>query len=138
MEQILHDTVNAFLQLLKESRSAMEHSFPYIEQSKEYIANNIFKKISLKDVASAVGLNASYLSRIFSEHAGMSLSHYILEEKVKISCNLLKYSGKSVGVIAEYIGLEPQSYYTKVFKKIIGQTPAQYRKEHLDKKFVKK
>lgn len=66
----------------------------------------------------------------------MTLTDYILREKIQISCNLLKYSDRSIAVVAAYINLSPQSYFTKVFKRVTGETPAQYRRTHTDKSFI--
>ncbi len=96
--------------------------------------------VSLQELSGAeneVGVHPAYLSRLFSEQTGVGILHYILQEKIRISCNLLKYSGKPIAVIAEYVNLSPQSYFSKVFKKMMDQTPAQYRKEHPNKNFWK-
>jgi len=42
----------------------------------------------------------------------------------------LEYSDKSISMIAEYLNMAPQSNYTRVFKKVMDISPAQYRKEH--------
>lgn len=59
-----------------------------------------------------------------------------MQEKIRISCNLLKYSNRSIAIIAEYMNLSPQSYFTRVFKKVTGETPARYRRTHVDKNFL--
>ena len=100
---------------------------PYIESVKNYIAKNIFKRIKLEDIANAIGVNPSYLSRVFSKEVGMTIFEYIKRKKIERSCNLLKYSDKSVAEIADYIALTPQSYFTKVFKQCMGTSPSAYR-----------
>ena len=126
-----------FISMVREHRESGKGESVYIVQSKDYIAKHIFEKISLKEIADEVGVHPAYLSRLFSEQTGVGILHYILQEKIRISCNLLKYSGKPIAVIAEYVNLSPQSYFSKVFKKMMDQTPAQYRKEHPNKNFWK-
>lgn len=118
----------------KKEREGGEYSL-YIEKAKTYIARHIFQKIKLEDIAEDLSLNPAYLSRIFSKGTGMPLTEYILREKVQISCNLLRYSDRSILEISEYLNLMPQSYFTKVFKKYTGMTPARYRKEKSDAQF---
>lgn len=108
----------------------------YIEQSKEYIAKHIYEKLSLQTIAEAVGIHPAYLSSMFSKYENMTIMEYALKEKIEVSCNLLKYSNRSIAIIAEYMNLSPQSYFTKVFKKVTGETPAQYRKNHIPKEFL--
>ena len=100
---------------------------PYIEAVKNYVAHNIFKRIRLEDIANTIGVNPSYLSRVFSKEVGMTIFEYIKRKKIERSCNLLKYSDKSVAEIADYIALIPQSYFTKVFKECMGMSPTEYR-----------
>lgn len=135
MELILQNSVKRFIRAVKEHRAAGGEESHYVSQSKDYVANHIFEKISLPEIAEHVGVHPAYLSRVFTGETGIGISQYILQEKIRISCNLLKYSGRPIATIAEYVGLSPQSYYSKVFKKVMNQTPAQYRKEHRNKKF---
>lgn len=125
-----------FGRLGREAKKKSETYSRYVEQSRDYIAGHIYEKLSLQQIAENVGVHPAYLSRIFSEQTGMTMTDYIMKEKIHISCNLLKYSNRSIAVIAEYINLSPQSYFTKVFKRVTGETPAQYRRTHEDKNFM--
>lgn len=125
-----------FGRLGREAKAKSEKHSSYVEQSRDYIARHIYEKLSLKQIAGKVGVHSVYLSRIFSGEMGMTLTNYILTEKIHISCNLLKYSNRPIAVIAEYINLSPQSYFTRVFKRVTGETPAQYRRMHTDKNFI--
>ena len=108
----------------------------YIEKSKTYIAKHIHGKIYLKEIGDELGINPSYLSRIFSQKEGTTLSEYILKEKVKVACNLLKYSDETVARIAEYMSFYSQSYFTLVFKKQMGITPLQFRLQNKFDEFM--
>ncbi|MCR5415319.1 MAG: AraC family transcriptional regulator [Pseudobutyrivibrio sp.] len=120
-------------QILLEAKNS--DSSPYIEKTKNFIARNVFKTLKLKDIAKSVGLNASYLSRIFSKEVGTTVFDYIKKEKIKRSCNLLRYSDKGIAEIADYISMAPQSYYTKVFKQYMSITPSEYRRTYRDENF---
>lgn len=137
IERIGRNCIWQFIHMAREYRETDKGESNYIVQSKDYIAKHILEKISLQDIADEVGVHPAYLSRLFSEQTGVGILHYTLQEKIRISCNLLKYSGKPIAVIAEYVNLAPQSYFSKVFKKVMDQTPAQYRRDHLNKNFWK-
>lgn len=136
MEEVFKQAVTRFIELNRQNLKNKKNHSVYVEQSREYIAKHIYEKISVTEIASNVGLHPTYLSKIFSEEMGMSIMKYIMNEKINISCNLLKYSDRSISTVAEYINLAPQSYFTKVFKNVMGQTPAKYRKTHFDVNFI--
>lgn len=112
-------------------RKAKEHhSIDIVEQCKEYIARSRTKKFSLKELAKELEKNPSYLSRVFSEWEGRTLQEYALSLRLEAGANLLKYSDKSVGEIAEYLNFSSQSYFGEYFKRQFGQTPAEYRRKN--------
>ncbi|MCD8068467.1 MAG: AraC family transcriptional regulator, partial [Lachnospiraceae bacterium] len=100
------------------------------ERVLNYIARNIYRKITIQDVADYVGLAPNYLCRLFSKEMGISLYQYIQREKITISCNLLRYTDRSISDIATYMGFQTQSNFTAVFRKWQNMTPTQYREEN--------
>lgn len=137
MKQIREYGGSLFVQEIKKAQKEMTDNV-YIEKIKNYVAKHIFEKIRLDDIAKHVGLNSNYISGLFARKTGQPLSRYILRKKVELSCNLLKYSDSSIAVIAEYMGITPQSYFTKVFREITGTTPARYRQENTLDDFTQK
>lgn len=136
MDKILDRTFREFIRRCREAKEKSQNLSFYVKQSQEYIARHIFDKLSLQEIAGEIGLHPVYLSRIFASQTGITLMEYVMQEKIRISCNLLKYSNRPIAIIAEYINLSPQSYFTRIFKKVMGETPAQYRKTHMDKNFI--
>lgn len=108
-----------------------------LEQCKNYISRNIFRRIYLNEMAEYVGMNSSYLSRFFSEKEGIPLQQYIQREKVRTACNLLKYSDRSVADIAQYMGFQSQSSFSRVFKRWQAVTPLEYRDQNFQDQFTK-
>lgn len=101
-----------------------------VEQAKTFISANIFRKITLPDVASYTELSESYLCTLFNKQVGISIYQYIQREKINIACNLLSQTTRSVSDIAQYMGFASQSNFTSVFLKWQGMTPSEYRKQH--------
>ena len=98
-----------------------------MEQSKDYIFKHLHEKIRIQDIAEYLHLNANYLSELFRQCENVTLTDFILQEKVKLTRNLLSYSPYSYIEIATYLGFSSQSHLGKVFKKYTGMTLRQYR-----------
>lgn len=106
-----------------------QKSSNYIEQCKDYISKRYKEKIYLEEVASALGLSSTYLSRLFSKECGMQFQEYINWFRVERAANLLVYSEESMAHIAEYVNFPTQSYFGKMFKKYKNMTPGEYRNQ---------
>lgn len=119
----------AFTKLVKKA-NRHEYENPYVEDCKQYIANNIFKKISLDDVAAALNIRSTYLARLFSQAEHMSIGQYIRKEKIRLAKNMLKYSDRTILQISNYLSFQSQSYFGKTFKNETGMTPEAYRKKY--------
>lgn len=100
---------------------------PRVDQCKDYIFRHLHEKIRIQDIAHELFLNANYLSEIFRQHEGITITDFILREKVNLTKNLLSYSPYSYSEIAAYLGFSSQSHLGKVFKKHTGMTLKQYR-----------
>lgn len=93
----------------------------------EYTYAHIKERITIEDLAAHTGLSASYLSRLFKEEVGISVSDYIREKKVEKAQNLLKFCDYSLIEIANYLSFSSQSHFIQIFKKLVGMTPKKYR-----------
>lgn len=101
--------------------------YPFIDACKDYIARNLRKPFKIQDISQQIGVNNSYLSKIFSKTEGMTISQYIAKERCSHAANLLKYSDYDISEIAEYFCFSSQSHFGVQFKKIYGMTPKEYR-----------
>lgn len=99
----------------------------HITKAIELIYKQRTKKLTVTDIAKQLGMNRSYLSKLFIEETGSSISSFIRTEKLKAASNMLKFSDYSYSDIAEYFGFSGQSHFIKCFKKEFGMTPKQYR-----------
>lgn len=96
----------------------------------EYIYDNLHIRITVSQLASHIGLDPSYLSRLFKKEVGITISEYIRLQKVETAKNMLAYSGYGAAQIASILAFPSQSYFSGIFKKVTGRTPLQYRKAH--------
>ncbi|MFW6270230.1 MAG: PocR ligand-binding domain-containing protein [Bacillota bacterium] len=98
-----------------------------IFKAMNYIRENYDQDISLDEVASEVGLNSSYFSKLFKEEMGISYSDYLNQVRIEASKKLLNEDIALVEV-AQNVGFNDQSYFSKVFKKYEGISPGKWRK----------
>lgn len=98
-----------------------------ILKSIDYIRSNYMKKLTLDEVAAKVYLSPSYFSKIFKEEMNMNFNTYLNHIRIEMSRKLLSDPSISMVDVSSLVGFEDQSYFSKVFKKITGQTPKRYR-----------
>jgi two-component system, response regulator YesN len=101
-----------------------------IAKVKEYINRNLQNDISRDDIASFVFLNPDYLTRIFKKSTGLSLTEYVVEQRIKRSMSLLIFSDMQISEIAQKVGYDNFAYFSNKFKKITDFTPSDYRKKY--------
>lgn len=104
--------------------------YAYVEQCKDYIAQNLRKPFKVGDIAPVIGVNRTYLAKKFMEVEGITVQQYIMKERCEHAANLLKYSDYSIPIIAEYFCFSSQSHFGIQFKKYYHMTPNQYRNQN--------
>ena len=100
-----------------------------IVRAQQYIIDNISRPISLDEVAKNAFISPSYLSSLFKKVTKVSLVDYINIMKVKRAKALMNEGERKIFSIAESLGYENIYYFSKVFKKVTGETPSQYLKK---------
>jgi two-component system response regulator YesN len=98
-----------------------------VQKIKEYIANHLHVEFSREDLAVYVFFNPAYISRLFRKETGLSLSDYILQERMKKASELLLETDQTVSHIASNLGYGNFSYFARMFKRVYGATPQEYR-----------
>ncbi|MGI5976634.1 MAG: PocR ligand-binding domain-containing protein [Candidatus Limivicinus sp.] len=100
---------------------------PYIRKALRYMSDNYSEHLELNQVADYVNLSPSYFSSLFRSTVGMSFSEQLCRIRVEESKKLLLLNKYSLADIAAAMGFPDQSYYSKVFKRIVGITPSKFR-----------
>lgn len=101
----------------------------YIYSVLRFVEENYMKDITGKDIADNAGLSLDYLSKQFKSVMAMTPAEYVRKFRVAKSMDLLKTTDMSVAEIAEVVGFSDISLYSRVFKQVIGVSPAAFRKE---------
>ena len=93
----------------------------------QYISNHVNQPISVDEIAKALNMERSTLSKKFKRELGFNISTFIMRRKLEEAKSLLTYSDKTISEISEYLCFSSQAYFQNVFKKKYGMTPREYR-----------
>ncbi len=125
LEEWLLVYYSGLLKLLKQRRAAGPYS-RHVSQAIHYILERYPSSINLEQAAGAIGLNPSYLSRIFKEETRTTFTEYLNRVRIDASCKLLESGQYSVKQISNLAGFSSPNYFFKVFKELTGLTPQAY------------
>ena len=93
------------------------------------IESDLAGDLSLKTLAEAQGINASYLSSLFKKETGKTVTDYVNEKRLQQAARLLATTRLQVQTVALHCGIQDVNYFSKMFKKHLGKTPKAYRSE---------
>lgn len=112
-----------------EPQASRENSLEYdrIKKILSYIEDNYQNKITLNDIAGHIHLCESECTRLFKRHMNTTLFAFLQEYRIERSLEFLQ-SGEPVSTVALNTGFSDPNYYSKVFAKIKGCSPREYRK----------
>lgn len=99
-----------------------------ISITRNYILQNLDRKITLQKMAQHCNLSVSHLSMLFKKETSYSPMQYVTMLRVRKACTLLTLSAHKINYIAKIVGFEDAYYFTRVFAKTMGQSPSKYRK----------
>lgn len=123
-----------FERLLSERKGCTEEGIGNVQgkigQAQRFIRRNYTQPISLRDVSRQIFLSPKYFSRLFKEKAGRSFNDYKMELKIEMAKELLKKGSHTISQIAYHTGYQNPESFMKMFKKVTGSTPSQYRRRN--------
>ena len=110
----------------KESRSAKE----IVAEVEELIHSNISNdEFMVSDIADKMFLNKDYVNRVFKKEKGLSISQYLIQERMNLAALLLEDGKADVNQVAQKAGYNNYPYFSSSFKRYFGCSPSQYQKE---------
>jgi AraC-like DNA-binding protein len=95
---------------------------------KEFLDANYEDRITLDMLAERFYINKFYLTRIFKEQFGESVTEYLLQVRITQAKRRLRFTDKSIEEIAHECGMNDANYFSRVFKKVEGVTPGNFRR----------
>ncbi|NNV07600.1 response regulator [Geobacillus sp. MMMUD3] len=116
-------------QMAEESRLS-----PVVRRAKQYIQKHFSQsELTLESVAQFLNVSPVYLSRMIKQELGISFVHLLTKLRMTKAVELLLSTELSIHEIAEQVGYDTQHYFSTAFKKVMGVSPNQYRKMHVQR-----
>ena len=102
---------------------------PMITRAKEFIKTNQGEDISLGDVAKAVNTSTFYFCKMFKKATGLNFTDYLSRIRIEKAKNLLLNPNLRISEIAYEVGFQSLTHFNRVFRKLAGQSPTEYRQK---------
>ncbi|MGI2297862.1 response regulator [Paenibacillus sp. GXUN7292] len=119
----LLDQVNDFMSVVNKNKRS-----PAITEVCQYVEQNYMGNVSLQEAASIVHLNKTYLSGLFKKEMGVNFNDYLTQIRLDKARELIVTNQCNIGELAEKVGYTNSSHFTKVFKKTMGMSPLEFKK----------
>jgi AraC-like DNA-binding protein len=100
---------------------------PVIAKARAFIAEHQTEALTLGQVAKAVNVSSYYFCKMFKKIAGINFTEYVARARIEKSKNLLLNPNLRISEVAFEVGFQSLTHFNRVFKKILGQSPTQYR-----------
>lgn len=104
-----------------------------VRRCNSYIDQHLYEPLSTRRIAEALQISTSYLSHIYRQETGETISATIREKKINKAKMLLQYSTLSLNSIGEKLGYCSQSHFTNAFRKKTSLTPREFRSKYLQR-----
>lgn len=124
-----------FAKLVEDEKKRRMYS-GYIEGCRDFIHKNYRQKLYIGDIADALGISESHLSRLFKKETGITIQEYILRFRIEGAENLLKYSEASLSEISDYLCFHSQSHFGRIFKQYKNMSPRTFREKYKQREFI--
>ena len=98
-----------------------------IKYLKEYVENNYIYDISMQEAAEEMGYSDAYFSKLFKQYFNQNFTAYLTEYRIKKAKELLSNTNHSIKDISRMVGYTDSNYFAKIFKRLVGEIPSQYR-----------
>lgn len=99
-----------------------------VRGAQEYIREHLTEELNLKLVADKVGISTAYLSTLFKQYLGCGFVDYLNKTRIEYACNYMQDGEMKIYEIAYMAGFHDEKYFSRVFKKVTGQSPSEYRR----------
>lgn len=121
----MSDMFRDYCQLVR--RHATKNYSPPVQKALLYIEANLTENLTLRTLAETLNVSSSYLSNLFRKEVGKTLTDYINRRRVRHAMHLLKTTKLQVQTVAQHCGIMDVQYFSKIFKRVAGMTPKEYR-----------
>jgi two-component system response regulator YesN len=106
-----------------------------IENIKNYIAENLLYDFSMSNLSAVFNYNEKYLGRLFKKQTGLFLPDYVNERRIERAKDSLNKGEYSITQVSLKIRIDNVPYFNRLFKKMVGIIPSEYRKNQISSAF---
>ena len=103
---------------------------PLVQKAREYIAINKNGPLSLRVVAKASGADRFHLCKVFKKSTGLTLTDYVVRVRVEDARTQLLNPSRRVSEVAYDVGFQSLTQFNRMFKRVFGQSPTEFRDHH--------
>ena len=134
-EIMLQSLILRLVHILNQTAVRFEKSTPksnnhkIIEQTLEYIKQNLTAELTLEGLANAASFNPTYFHKLFKSSTGRTLHEYVEDQRIRKAIHLLISTNMTLTQIAYECGFSSQSYFSYAFKRRMGRSPRDYAKK---------
>jgi len=128
IQKLVYEMVKVYCQLV--NKYSVKDYSPTVQKVIVMIESNLASDLTLSELANTLNINASYLSTVFKKETGKTITGYVNEKRIELAQELLKTTNLQVQTIAQYCGIIDVHYFTRLFKKLTGVSPKQFREEN--------
>lgn len=101
---------------------------PLVSAIKDYIISRCEENIKIDEICRAFGYSRSFLSHLFNEHTGTSLTAFAINKKIERAKELLRDDNLNITQISFKLSFDNPQYFARVFKKVCGMTPTEWKR----------
>jgi YesN/AraC family two-component response regulator len=121
------ETIAALNRALFGTDALPQQTSALVKRAVAFLHHNYSRPLSRWEVAKALGISEDYLSRVFTRELGLSPWDYLNRYRILQSKTLLQHTSSSIRIVSRQVGFRDQSYFSRVFHKIMGQSPQAFR-----------
>ena len=130
LQTIMGHMVQLYCRLVHQ-HSMKTYSVP-VRKTILLIRTDLAANLSLRHLASQVGVSGSYLSNLFRRETGKTITQFVTDCRISKAKQLLEDTHLQVQTVAQHCGMVDRHYFSRIFKKQTGMTPNQYRQSVRD------
>ncbi len=125
MQQLVRQVYAAFCRAVQQRRETPLGSA--VQKVKEFIRNRYAENLTIAEIAESVYLTPTYVCLLFKQETGLTVNDYLTRVRIDKAKELLRGSEKKLYDVCLSVGYASPSYFSRLFKKLVGCTPSEYR-----------